>query len=411
MANDILIKRIKRAKNLLKQISPSSCLLLCSGTEIIKSRDISFDFKQDKNFFYFTNSNIKNACLLIYADNNKDTLLLAPYQTKEEILWLGADENAKALAKNIGAEFIDIEYSQEYILPFLKNCNTLLYNSYKYSISNSVAKMLLEENSAILEKRRLPFKFINQDFLMSELRQVKDKQELDCIKKAIKITYNALNELQYNFLRPGITELDAKNFLDYEFRKQGGDIAFDTICAGGKNAATLHHTSTNKVLKKGEMLLIDCGAEYNMYSADISRTIPVGGTYTEIQQELIDAVLRAQKAAIKSAKAGKFYGDIQKAAENSLINSLIEIGVFKNKKKVEKENLIREYFPHSVGHLLGLDTHDIGRLFLKDKIEKGMVITIEPGLYFSKKVNDILPCGIRIEDDILVGDKGGKILK
>lgn len=410
MNDNILLNRIQKMKKELKKLSENASLLLCTGTEVIKSRDLFYDYKQDKNFYYLTNSQIKDCCLLIKA-NDESPVLLAPYQSKEDILWLGANESPKKLAQKINAKYIESSLSITDIISHLKNSDTLCYNSYELSISNRVAKTLLKENSAFLEKQKLPYKFINQDFLIAPLRRIKEKDEIENITTAVKITLNAIEELK-NFLRPGITELDAKNFLDNEFKKHGGEIAFDTICAGGKNASTLHHTSTNKVLQKGELLLIDCGAEHNMYSADISRTLPVSGEYTSLQQTLINGVLFAQKNALKTAVTNAKYKDVQKAADLAIITLLLDLKILKTSKaKILKENLHREFFPHGVGHLLGLDTHDVGRLQGDDLLKKNMVITMEPGIYFSQKYGSILPLGIRIEDDVLVNDKTSSFIK
>lgn len=410
MENKILVNRIQKIRNELKKQSPNAALLLASGQEITKSRDLYFDFKQDTNFYYFTNSHIKNTCLLIKA-NDDIPLVLSPHQSKEEILWIGKNESPKNLARTIGGKFVECDLQTQTIISHLKGVDTLCYSSNQHSISNKVTKKLLQENTSTLERYRFPYKFINQDFLIAPLRQIKEKDEIENIRKAVKITLNAIEEFK-NFLRPGITELDAKNFLEYEFKKHDGQIAFDTICASGKNAATLHHTSSNKVLQKGEMILLDLGAEYNMYAADISRTLPVSGAYSTLQQELINGVKRAQNEAIKKAVAGNKYKDVQKAADLEIINLLKEFKILKGStKEIIKNNSQREYFPHSIGHVLGLDTHDIGRLLGDDTLKKNMIITIEPGVYFRKKINNIIPLGIRIEDDILIGESNSQLIE
>ena len=409
MENNILKNRIQKIrKELLKQ-SKGAVLLLSSKPEIINTRDLTFDYKQDTNFYYFTGSHIKNTLVLIKA-NEDEPLVLSPHQSKEEILWLGANESPKNLAKKIGGKFIECDLKEESVFKYLKGADTLFYSSYEYSLSNKIAKKLLKENTSTLERYKLPYKLINQDFLIAPLRQIKEASEIENIKKAVNITLNSIKELE-NILRPGLTELQIKNFLENEFKKQGALIAFDTIVASGKNAATLHHTCSNKVLQKGEMLLLDLGAEYNMYAADISRTLPVSGAFSPLQEELVKGVKKAQNAAIKKAKSGITYGDFQKAADLEIIKLLKELGILKvTEKQILEKNLHREYFPHSIGHSLGLDTHDTGRLFKDTVLKKNMVITCEPGIYFSKKIKNIMPLGIRIEDDILIRDKESKVI-
>jgi Xaa-Pro aminopeptidase len=189
--------------------------------------------------------------------------------------------------------------------------------------------------------------------------------------------------------------------------------SFQTIVAAGKSAAVLHYHDYTRILKSKELILIDCGAEYNNYAADISRTYPVGDQLSPQLAALLEIVSDAQHAAISEIKAGVSFGKAYAAAAKELTKGLITLKVLKGSlKSLLKKSAFKPYFPHGIGHSLGLDVHDIGRMRNNNEslLKKGMVLTIEPGLYFSKPHGLIPACGIRIEDDVLVTDKGCQIL-
>jgi Xaa-Pro aminopeptidase len=193
--------------------------------------------------------------------------------------------------------------------------------------------------------------------------------------------------------------------------------AYPCIVGGGANACILHYRSNSEILNDGDLLLIDAGAEYDGYAADISRTFPVNGRFTPLQREIYEIVLRAQLAAIKETIPGNHWNDPHDAAVRELTGGLIELGVLKGPRaKLIKEGAYKPYYMHRTGHWLGMDVHDVGDYKVDNEwrlLEAGMTLTVEPGLYFSPNKNlprQLHNIGIRIEDDVLITRAGNTVL-
>jgi Xaa-Pro aminopeptidase len=244
------------------------------------------------------------------------------------------------------------------------------------------------------------------------MRLIKSPEEVSLIMKAAEITNEALYSVM-PLMIAGTAEAEIKETLEFVFRSCGGEVAFDSIVATGKNAAVLHYHRTESRLKRGDMVLLDCGAALGGYASDISRTIPVHGEFEERSRIVYEAVLKAQQAAIKAVRPGIAIEVIYRAAALELISGLKRLGILKGTSAaLYKQSTFKEYFPHGIGHSLGLDVHDVGELRGNNRavLSEGMVITIEPGLYFPKSLKQVPACGVRIEDDVLVTRNGARIL-
>ena len=193
-------------------------------------------------------------------------------------------------------------------------------------------------------------------------------------------------------------EYQAESVFNYTITNNGADgNAFDTIAASGENAVILHHIENDSKVKKDNLILMDLGAQYNQYASDISRTLPVSGKFTERQKELYNIVLNTQKEVIKIMIPGTPFSKMNEIAKEFFAKELINLGLIQNEEEVAK------YYYHGVGHYMGLDTHDLGSREVD--LQPGMVITCEPGLYIAEE-----NIGIRIEDDILITEKGNEVL-
>jgi Xaa-Pro aminopeptidase len=205
------------------------------------------------------------------------------------------------------------------------------------------------------------------------------------------------------FVKPGVKEFEIEAEILHEFiRNRSRGPAYGSIIASGANACILHYTENNKECQKGEVILMDFGAEYANYAADLTRCVPVSGRFSKRQKEVYNAVLRIQKTAIKMLKAGNNLNDYNKAISEIVTEELIRLKVFTNTdvRKQDKVNpLYRKYFMHGTSHFLGLDVHDVGDRYAK--FQEGMVFTCEPGLYLKEE-----NLGIRLENDILITKKG-----
>ena len=250
---------------------------------------------------------------------------------------------------------------------------------------------------------------------IERMRLIKSKAEIKLIKKAVNITRKAHHRamkisanLKYEY------ELQAN--IEYIFKKNGAySDAYTSIVACGNSANTLHYTNNDKKLVKGALILIDAGCEYEYYASDITRTIPVSGRFTKAQSEVYEMVLSAQKEIIKMIKPKVLRSTLQKKSEELLCQGMIDLGILHGElKTLLKEKAYKKYYPHGIGHWMGIDVHDMAPYKKPNGKEiplaSGMVMTIEPAVYFDKEDKDIPKkyrgIGIRIEDDILVTKEG-----
>lgn len=237
--------------------------------------------------------------------------------------------------------------------------------------------------------------------LMHQLRAVKGEQELELIRKAVDITDRGFRRVA-KFTKPGVTEYEVEAEFAHEFIRNRGKFAYNPIIATGKNACALHYLTNDQTCKNGELVLLDVAANYANYNADLTRTIPVNGRFTRRQKQVYNAVLRVMRAVIKGAVVGKLHRDWQKESQMMMNEELLSLGLLKPadiRKQTEDEPASRKYFMHGVGHLLGLDVHDVG--FMTEPMAPGWVLTVEPGIYIPEE-----GFGVRLENDILVTDNG-----
>ena len=253
--------------------------------------------------------------------------------------------------------------------------------------------------------------------MIGNVRLIKDDHEIDLIKKACEISADAHIEAM-KAVKEGDNEQYIESLYIHEFSKRGGRYpAYTPIVAGGENACVLHYVENDKDLKSNELLLVDAGCEYKMYAADITRTFPVGGKFSDEQLKVYEIVLRAMNAAIDSVKVGNSIMMPQEISEKVITEGLVEIGILDgDPDELHKEGAYKDFYMHKIGHWLGLDVHDVGDYMEGDdfmKFKPGMITTIEPGIYISNSMdvdNKWKGIGVRIEDDILVTKDGNENL-
>ncbi len=255
------------------------------------------------------------------------------------------------------------------------------------------------------------YKYKNLAKIIERMRLVKSSAEIKLIKKAIKITTEA-HKRAMKFKKQGKYEYELQAEIEHSFKSKGAySDAYTSIVASGNNANTLHYIENNKKLKKDELILIDAGCEYDYYASDVTRTIPVSKKFTKVQKKVYNMVLDTQEKVLKAIRPGVKRTKLQNIAAKNITRSLVKLGILKGSiKKLMKNEEYKKYYPHGIGHWMGIDVHD--QCPYKDKnnkeikLDEGMVITIEPGIYldaYDKKVpKKYRGIGIRIEDDILV---------
>lgn len=401
-------QRIVAAIAQLRKFNRASALILSSAPLQLRSHDSNFPHRQDNYFYYLTGSTSQDLVLVIRHDT-KRPLLIAPPPDPVKRVWEGTTPRPQQLAASIGAELRVTREPLKEVRSALRSVEILLHQP-----SISQGRTLAEgvRSASLAGARDLPVLFGDVRSALSELRLFKSPQEVSEIRQAAAITADALHRT-LPLMRPGAGESTVANTLEYFVRLNGAESAFPPIVAAGRSAAVLHYHQHSRKLHKGELLLIDYGAEWNLYSADISRTIPLGAPHTPLLRVLYDGVLDTQRELIRAVRPAVSLQTLQDIAARRLTETLKELGVLKGPlASLVKRKAYRPYFPHSFGHSLGLDTHDVG-LHLRNgvpSLAKDMVFTIEPGLYFSKPIAKLPACGVRIEDDVLVTRRGCEVL-
>ena len=250
--------------------------------------------------------------------------------------------------------------------------------------------------------------------ILSEKRLKKDDYSISMMKKATRITSEAHREVM-KAVKPGITERAMHGLFISEMMSRGATReGYASIVASGANATTIHYTFNDKVMEDGDLLLIDAGAEYQYFTGDVTRTYPVNGRFNKAQRQLYQKVLKVQKDLISLARPGLPFATFQIEAVERLIDVMLSEKLLEGKlEKIIESQDYKKYYPHQVGHWLGMDVHDVGLYYMKGqprKLEPGMCFTIEPGLYIPphdmRAPKALRGLGIRIEDDILITDKG-----
>ena len=394
-----------RRKKVFDQMKDNSIAIFFSGVSKISSEDEYLPFVVNKNFFYLTNIKQEHSALLFIKGigERKVYLFIDPYSELKE-KWTGKRltvDNALALSdiKNI--------YTTDNFETMLSLALTNDNNQYGdidciYLDLGSPEQKLKEDFFMKDLYTKLKVEYMDKEIvdiypIMRDIRMVKSNYEIDCLVKAIERTNNGISYL-LGKLESGMMEYELADMFEmYGRAHDRATLAFDTIVAAGKNATCLHYPSQNDTVKEDDLILFDLGYNYEEYSADISRTFPVNGKFTGIQKIIYEAVLNCNKAVITYAKPGLTLKDLQQFASDFLKKECVRL------KLMDESEDIRNYYYHNVSHHLGLDTHDIADR--EKPLEKGNVITVEPGLYFAK-----YNTGVRIEDDVLITLDGAVVL-
>jgi Xaa-Pro aminopeptidase len=254
-----------------------------------------------------------------------------------------------------------------------------------------------------------PQSYVAPGTILHEQRLHKSAEEVALMRRAAAASL-AGHTAGMRATRPGLAEFELEAIIEHQYRLAGAqDVAYPSIVAGGVNATILHYNTNRDVLRDGDLVLVDSGAEFDLYASDVTRTWPVNGKFSAEQRALYEIVLRAQLAGIDQVRAGRSYNAYHEAAVRVLTEGLVDVGLLSGSvDSLIEENKYFDFYPHRTGHYLGLDVHDVGRYTEPDKsyraLEPGMVLTVEPGLYVQPDTD--VPArwkgiGIRIEDDIL----------
>jgi len=350
-------------------------LLLFAGSEqrLRNGLDNVYPFRQDSNFYYLTGIKESEAIFILTKTEKGEIREILFVQEKDPLKekWTGYRLGKEAAKEISGISDVYYLNQSEGIISQLFNRSQRVWIPYPYkgTLNEETSQEVLRINRF---KEGFPhLRFLNALDLLKVMRTRKSPLEIKFLKEAVKITKTALHKT-WKKMKPGMTEYQIRALVEYEFKRQGGDIAFNSIVAAG------------------ELVLFDVGAEYGLYSADITRTVPISGRFTPEQLKYYNMVLECNKKVIDAACQGTTLGELNSIVVETLQKRLIEDGLISQPEEIGK------YYYHGVSHHLGLDTHDLGQA-REAGLPVNSVITVEPGLYIKEK-----KMGIRIEDDIVI---------
>ncbi|WP_368244001.1 aminopeptidase P family protein [Clostridium tertium] len=379
----------------LESIDDNSLLILFAGKAPKKTADEKYPFTPNRNFYYLTGIDEENHILVLSKINGKTN----EYLFIKEVDPIAEKWEGKTIRKEEVSEICMIE-DVKYLGEFNNFIEKVVLNKEEINIYLD----LEAGNTSYKYVNEIKHKYYNINIknafkLIGNLRLIKTDEEVSRIRKAIDITIEGVKELMRNS-KSGIKEYELEAYFDFICKKNGvKDFAFKTIAAAGKNATVLHYVTNDSELKDGDLILFDLGAQYKYYNGDISRTFPINGKFTERQKEVYNAVLRVNEKVIKEMKPGVKFVDLNKKAKDWISEECISLGLMTEKDDVSK------FYYHSIGHSLGMDTHDIELENRDVTFEPGMIYTVEPGIYIENE-----SIGIRIEDDVLITEDGNEVL-
>lgn len=387
-----------RREQLMQQMGAGTVAIIFSAPTAYRSRDSEYAYRQNSDFYYLTGYCEPHAVLILAPDSQTPVILFNQNADPKMEIWTGARVGQIKAVEQYG---VDVAYSMDAIdekLPEILANKKLIYFPWgDEAIRERMSKWI---KHAMKNNRYMSWPdLIALQKLTDMMRLIKSPEEIQLLRKSAIISAKAHNRAMH-YVKPGMMEYQLAGEYIHEFTSQGAlDVAYLPIVGGGKNACTLHYIANKDKLCDGDLVLVDAGSEYQYYCADVSRTFPVNGKFTDEQRAVYTVVLNAYLAGLEKIKPGNNWTMIREAVDKVLTQGLRDL-------KIPGE--LSEYFMHGPGHWLGLDVHDVGPYKIDDQpisFKPGMVLTLEPGLYIKDK-----NMGIRIEDDILVTENGHEVL-
>lgn len=390
---------INNRKKLYNEMRDNSITILFSGKAPKKLGDENYSFTPLRNFYYMTGLDRQNMIVILYkkGDNFETTAFIERYD-EVKAKWVGAVMLPEEVTKISGIK--NIAYIDEFNELFASIMFNKRIEAVYMDFENRDFCITGESfNLADKIKGSYPYiKFISVHNIIAEFRMIKEDCEIENIEKAIDITKKGIYAMMSNS-KAGMYEYEIEAYFDFELKRNGvKDFAFKSIAARGKNGTVLHYSDNNCKTQDNQLILFDVGAQWQYYNGDITRTFPVNGKFTKRQKEIYNIVLEGQSKVINAIKPNMEFKRLNEILKEHYAMELNKIGLIKNADEVSK------YYYHGVSHMLGLETHDVGR-HNEGLLQEGMVFTVEPGLYIPEE-----EIGIRIEDNIVVTKEGCRVL-
>jgi Xaa-Pro aminopeptidase len=402
-----------RRQAVAKSLPPDGVALFFSAPTRTRSNDVDHQYRQSSDMLYLTGSEEPGTVLLlapggvvVNGQTVREVLFVPPRAPSREV-WDGRRYGTDRAVSQLGVEYaVESTRFNEIVVPLLSESERPVFHlPVPGGVPSGTAlaaqlSTLSGNGGGTLDGRRLRG-------VLNALRVEKTPEEMVLLQRAIDITAEAHREVMSQ-VEPGWAEYEIEALLEYVFKREGSEApGFQSIVGSGENSVILHYETSRRTTQPGDLVVIDIGAEYHGYSADVTRTIPVDGRFTSEQRAIYEIVLEAQEAGIAATRAGNMFFAPHQAASQVLARGLADLGLIRG--PTDARGLSR-FFMHGTSHYLGLDVHDVGT---NGPLTPGTVITVEPGIYIAA-AEDLDPkwwnIGVRIEDDVLVTSEGPVIL-
>ncbi|MCK9254944.1 MAG: M24 family metallopeptidase [Bacteroidales bacterium] len=391
---------IRNRKKLFLLLPNNSISILFPAEEFSRNADTLYKYRQNSDLFYFSGLKQEKTIILLHKTENQEQEYAFIIEPNEKMLiWTGHKYSIDEAKDISGIKNIFYLTEFEKVFQEIYNPDSLVY----YSMSSNVRGLIYENKIVAAWKESLKneeIQYRDLDTFSMQLRLQKEKEEIDLMQIAIDITGEAFEQI-LKFLSPGIYEYEVEAEISRWFIKNGVEAhAYSPIIASGKNNCVLHYETNRNLCKNGDLLLMDFGAEYNYYAADLTRTIPISGKFSNRQKQVYSSVLKVLKEMKTKFVPGNTIRELNKECELLIQEELLKLDLLTEadiKNQEDDKPAFKKYFMHGLSHFIGLDVHDVGK---KDTVLlPGMVLSCEPGIYIAEE-----GFGIRLENDILVAE-------
>ena len=411
----------ERRLQLSNKVLDDSAIIVASA--LVKSRisDTDYAYRQDSNFYYLSGYEEPDSLILIRPNHDKEKFIIFcrdrdPLREQWDGFRTGQDGAIQEYQADNSYSINSIDQMMPELLAGVKNIYFSM--SAPCGVDLKISKWVEDIRKNTRAGAEPPHNLLSLDSILHEMRLIKEDHEMDLMKQAADITTEAhIRAMQA--VTPGMYEYQLEAEYLYAFNKNGArSPAYNSIVGGGNNSCILHYVENNAELKDGDLVLVDAGCEYKYYASDVTRTFPVNGKFSPEQKEIYSIVLEAHKQSMEQAKPGNKWNLMHEKSVEVIVEGLLDLGLLKGTKDQVIENGdYSKFYMHRIGHWLGMDVHDVGG-YKQDgdwrELEKGMVMTIEPGIYILDSLEDVddkwKGIGVRIEDDIVVTESGFEVL-
>jgi Xaa-Pro aminopeptidase len=402
----------KRRAQLMEIAGAGSVIIVRAAGQKIRNKDAAYPYRQDSDFLYLSGFSEPEAMMvLLPQDKGGCSIMFCRERDPLREMWDGARAGTKGAVAQFGFDrAFPISEMEKRLPKLLHGCERIYYDLGKDPDFDQVLIGWLNDFRAKPRKKYLaPDEVIALDHSLHEMRLFKSRTEITAMRKSARVA-EAAHRRAMQVCKPGMNEAEIHAELLHTFTRHQCEASYVPIVGGGANACILHYISNRDRLNDGELLLIDAGAEYDGYASDITRTFPINGKFSPPQRDLYEVVLAAQLKAIEEVREGNPWEHVHETAVQVATEGMIDLGILKSSldEALEEEHF-KDYYVHNTGHWLGLDVHDVGEYEVDGHsrvLERGMVMTVEPGIYIPNTAMAVdetwRGMGIRIEDNVVV---------